>query len=581
MTRRDMLKALAVTGVSGRIASALAEEARVSPEMIRGAEWIAGLELTDADRELMLEDLGEALAEWAKLRGVALDNSVPPALRFHPVPASPPASAAAPARRSRAAGTSWRPLRGLEPPSGEADIAFATISELATWLRRRKISSSELTELYLRRLEAHDPVLRCVISRTEERAREAAAAADRRIASGDTRGPLDGIPWGAKDLLSVAGQRTTWGSKAYEDQVRDDTATVVRHLDEAGAPLLAKLSVGELAWGDVWFGGTTKSPWNTEQGSSGSSAGPGAATAAGLVGFAIGTETWGSIVSPCTRCGVSGLRPTFGRVSRHGCMALSWSMDKIGPMARSLEDCARIFDAVRGADGLDPAARDAAFSWPGKGGRRPRVGFVPSLFEEDRASEIEGDAQNAEAAAERRAAKEWEEIDRDTLRELEGLGYELIPIELPKDVPVTALSLILTAEAAAAFDELTRSGKDDLLVRQERHAWPNVFRQGQLIPAVEYIRANRIRTLLMRDMEKLFERVDAYVTPTFGGDNLLLTNLTGHPQIVLPNGFRSDGTPTSITITGSLDGEEDLLALGVAYQSVTDHHRRRPALFAK
>jgi Asp-tRNA(Asn)/Glu-tRNA(Gln) amidotransferase A subunit family amidase len=573
-----MLKALAVTGVSGRIAAALAEEGSVSPEMIRGTEWLAGLELTDADRELMLEDLGEALAGWAKLRGVALDNSVPPALLFDPAPARPPAP---PPPRSRRDGSSWRPLRGLAPPSGESDIAFASVSELATWLRRRKLSSAELTEIYLRRLEAHDPALRCVISRTEERAREAAAAADRRIAAGDERGPLDGIPWGAKDLLAVAGQRTTWGSRAYEQQVRGETATVVRKLDEAGAPLLAKLSVGELAWGDVWFGGTTKNPWNTEQGSSGSSAGPGAATAAGLVGFAIGTETWGSIVSPCTRCGVSGLRPTFGRVSRHGCMALSWSMDKIGPMARSLEDCAWIFDAIRGADGLDPAARDAEFSRPGERSRRIRVGFVPSLFEEDRAAGIEGGEQNAQAAEERRAAKEWEEIDHGTLRELESLGFELIPVELPADVPVAALSLILTAEAAAAFDELTRGGRDDLLVRQERHAWPNVFRQGQLIPAVEYIRANRIRTLLMREMEKLFERVDVYVTPSYGGDNLLLTNLTGHPQIVMPNGFRADGTPTSITVTGRLDGEAELLTVGIAYQNATDHHRGRPGLFAK
>jgi Asp-tRNA(Asn)/Glu-tRNA(Gln) amidotransferase A subunit family amidase len=258
-------------------------------------------------------------------------------------------------------------------------------------------------------------------------------------------------------------------------------------------------------------------------------------------------------------------------------MALSWSMDKIGPMARSLDDCAWIFDAIRGADGLDPTVHDASFSWPRGGGRRPRVGYVPALFEEDRAAQVQDDAEDADA--QRRDAKEWEEIDRRTLRELEQAGADLVPIELPKDVPVAALSLILTAEAAAAFDELTRSGRDDLLVRQERDAWPNVLRQGQLVPAVEYIRANRIRTLLMREMEKLFERVDVYVTPTFGGDNLLLTNLTGHPQIVMPNGFlASDGTPTSITLTGKLYGEEELLAVGGAYQNGTDYHRRRPPL---
>jgi Asp-tRNA(Asn)/Glu-tRNA(Gln) amidotransferase A subunit family amidase len=415
-----------------------------------------------------------------------------------------------------------------------------------------------------------------------DRALARAEAADRRLAAGAPLGPLDGIPWGAKDLLAVPGARTTWGAKPYETQDRgDEIATVVERLDGAGAVLLAKLTVGELAWGDVWFGGTTKNPWKPEQGSSGSSAGPAAATAAGLCAFAIGTETWGSIVSPGTRCGVTGLRPTFGRVSRAGCMALSWSMDKIGPMARTAQDCAWVFDAIRGADGRDPAARDAPFRWPTR--RRLAelsIGFVPALFEEDRTPEAEGSGQpSAEELAERERTDEWTEIDRGTLRQLEAMGVALVPIELPAEPPVDGLTLILTAEAATAFDELLRSGRVDLLVRQERDAWPNVFRQGQLIPAVEYLRANRVRTILMAKVNAIFEKVDVYVTPTYGGNNLLLTNLTGHPQVVVPNGFRKDGTPTSITFTGRLHDEESLLAVAVAWQEATDFHRRRPRGF--
>jgi Asp-tRNA(Asn)/Glu-tRNA(Gln) amidotransferase A subunit family amidase len=588
MDRREILKALTAAGVATpvlarAIAAAAEESAVVTADMIRQAEWLTGLDLTDDERELMREDVAGALAEWRKLRQVPLENSVPPAVAFDPLPARTPPTGGS---------VKWESPSAAKPGSRE-DVAFAPVSALAAWLRRKEISSAELTALYLARLKKHDPRLACVITLTEERALRQAADADRRIAAGDARGPLDGIPWGAKDLLAVAGYRTTWGAKPYENQTFGDswgaTATVVGKLDRAGAVLLAKLSVGALAWGDVWFGGTTKNPWNPEQGSSGSSAGPAAATAAGLVGFAIGTETWGSIVSPSTRCGVSGLRPTFGRVSRHGCMALSWSMDKIGPMARSLDDCAWIFDAVRGADGLDPSARDAAFSWPAADIRKLRVGYVPALFEEepqpdaDEEEAAQNGVQDAEAKAAARAkalalAAEWKEIDRRALKELEGMGVELIPVELPDDPPVAGLSLILTAEATAAFDELTRTGQDDLLVRQERYAWPNVFRQGQLIPAVEYVRANRIRTLLMRKMEELFARVDVYVTPTFGGNNLLLTNLTGHPQVVMPNGFRSDGTPTSITFTGKLFGETELLALGAAYQRATDHHLKRPPL---
>jgi Asp-tRNA(Asn)/Glu-tRNA(Gln) amidotransferase A subunit family amidase len=347
---------------------------------------------------------------------------------------------------------------------------------------------------------------------------------------------------------------------------------VAARLEEAGAVLVAKTSVGELAWGDVWFGGTTKNPWNTKDGSSGSSAGSASATAAGLVGFAIGTETWGSIVSPCTRCGATGLRPTFGRVSRHGAMALSWSMDKIGPITRSVEDCALVFAAIHGADGHDPTAVDRPFDWPApRDPKSLRVGYVAKLFDEERGKD---------APEDRRAdLKEWADFDRRTLDALRSMGVTLVPIELPSRYPIGPLAAILGAEASAAFDELTRTGKDDMMVRQVADAWPNVFRQGQMIPAVEYLRANRVRTLVMAEMEQAVSKVDAYIVPSFGGDHLLLTNLTGHPCVVVPNGFRtSDGTPTSITFMGKLHGESDVLALAAAWQQATDFHLKRPPL---
>ncbi len=416
--------------------------------------------------------------------------------------------------------------------------------------------------MYLNRLKEYGPKLECVITLTEELAMEHARRADAEIAAGRYRGPLQGVPWGAKDLLAARRYKTTWGAKPFQDQVIDEDATVVKRLEDAGAVLVAKLALGALAWGDVWYGGETRNPWKLEQGSSGSSAGPASATAAGLVGFAIGTETWGSIVSPATRCGVTGLRPTFGRVSRHGAMALSWSMDKIGPMCRSVEDCALVFEAIYGPDGKDLSVVDAAFNWDAEYPvKRLRVGYLSSAFEDDRDDE------------------EWKAHDEATLATLRSLGFQLVPIELP-DLPIDSLSFILSAEAGAAFDQLTRSDRDDLLVRQVRNAWPNVLRQSRLIPAVEYIQANRIRTLAMNAMAELMSRVDVYVTPAFGGGNLLLTNLTGHPCVVLPNGFREDGTPTSITFMGKLFGEAEVLALARAYQEATGFHRKHPTLQA-
>lgn len=568
--RRKLLKLLSALGVGSavfaRALEALAQNApKVTEEMIKQAEWISGLELNDEKRKMMVEDLGRRAASYERIRKVAIDNGVPPALWFRPEPRMVPGGITGKAKR-------WTPAK-LPKPASEEDIAFAPVTKLAAWLRSRQISSVELTKLYLERLKKYNPLLTCVVTLTEGLAMKQAEQADREIAAGKWRGPLHGVPWGAKDLLAVPGFPTTWGAPPYKDQVRPEKATVVERLEAAGAVLVAKLSMGSLAQGDVWFGGVTKNPWNPKQGSSGSSAGSASSAAAGLVGFAIGTETLGSIVSPCTRCGATGLRPTFGRVSRYGAMALSWSMDKIGTISRAVEDCALVFDAIHGTDPKDPSVVDAPFQWPPqRDARSLRVGYVQSLFDEDRSLNVQNEEQ-------KKLVQESQEFDRKVLEVMKGLGIKLIPMKLPETYAVNDIRFILDAEAAASFDELTRSGKDAQLVRQGPNGWPNTFRQGQLIPAVEYIRANRIRWMVMQEMDKLMADVDVYLAPSFGGTNLLLTNLTGHPQVVLPNGFRaSNGTPTSIAFTGRLYGEAEALTVAQAYQQATDFHTKRPKL---
>ncbi len=527
----------------------------ITPEDIQHAEKLIGLEMTDDERELMLAGLQALRQDYEAMRAVALPNDLLPAIRF---------DIDLTQRRQGAKGKEdkeepgdFAPLREtpLSPPANADDLAFWPVSDLARGLRRGEITSVALTELYLDRLKRYDPHLHCVITLTEERALAQARRADEELRSGVDRGPLHGIPWGAKDLLAVRGYPTTWGATPYREQVIDQDATVVQRLDAGGAVLIAKLSMGALAWGDVWFGGQTRTPWNTEVGSSGSSAGPGAATAAGLTGFSIGTETYGSIISPSNRNGVTGLRPTFGRVSRHGAMALSWTMDKIGPLCRSAEDCALVFAAIHGPDAHDPATVDRPFPWPPDIDlSQVRLGYLA----EDMAGEY----------------REKTNDDR-ALQVFREMGVELVPITLP-DLPIDSLKLILFVEAAAAFDELTRSNQDDLLVRQGADAWPNFFRMARFIPAVAYIQANRIRTRLMAAMHDLFLQVDAYIGPSVAGDNLLLTNLTGHPALALPTGLGEDGLPTTITLTGRLYDEAMILALGRAFQQVTDFHRARP-----
>jgi Asp-tRNA(Asn)/Glu-tRNA(Gln) amidotransferase A subunit family amidase len=524
---------------------------RVEAAHVEDAEKIIGIEFTPSERDSMLDDLDYNLGLYEDLREVAIDNSVPPALVFNPLPPGVKPD------------TEQKPLvyssvGEVERPENLENLAFYSVRELAELVRTGKVTSTELTNFFINRLKKYDPQLHCVITLTEELAIKQAARADSEIAAGNYRGSLHGIPYGAKDLLAVRGYKTTWGAIPYKDQTFDYDATVIKKLEKAGAVLVAKLSMGALAWGDVWYADTTRNPWNTEEGSSGSSAGSASAVSAGLVPFAIGTETWGSIVSPSTVCGTTGLRPTYGRVSRAGAMALSWTMDKIGPICRTVEDCAIVFNAIRGSDGHDLSVIDAAFNYnydvdiTGL-----KIGYLKEDFEKDTLFAGQNQA---------------------TLDKLRDLGVDLIEIKLP-DLPIEPMQIILSAEAAAAFDDLTRSNRDDLLVRQIKNAWPNSFRVSRFIPAVEYIQANRVRTMLIAEMADLMADIDVYVSPSWEGDNLLLTNLSGHPCVVLPNGFDEEGEPTSITFIGRLFDEATVLAVAKIYQDATDFHKKHPPEF--
>jgi Asp-tRNA(Asn)/Glu-tRNA(Gln) amidotransferase A subunit family amidase len=558
LDRRSFMTYLSVLGIGGTgLWQRARQEGSVTKDMIAQAEGVFGLEFTDEERELMVRNLNRNITSYEALRTHDIPNSVPPAIVFDPV---------LPSMKLPTEEREFRYTRptGVSRPANLEELAFEPVTVLSELVRTKRVTSTELTRMYLDRLKRHGPTLECVITLTEERALRQARQADAEIALGKYRGPLHGIPWGAKDLLTVREYRTTWGAKPYETQQLDDNATVVERLDDAGAVLVAKLTLGALAQGDVWYGGRTRNPWDLEQGSSGSSAGSASATVAGLVGFSIGSETLGSIVSPATRCGASGLRPTFGRVSRHGAMALSWTMDKLGPLCRSVEDCALVLHAIHGADGKDPTARDVPFNWdPEIELSQLRIGYLKSVF----------DQEPSEQQRESRAA------DFLALDVLRNLGAELIPFELPDDLPIGAMRIILNAEAGTAFNDLTLSGRDDELVRQGPGGWPNSFRTARMIPAVEYIQANRLRTIAMGALESRFAGIDVLVAPTRGGQTLLLTNLTGHPTVVVPSGFRENGTPMSISFVGKLFGEADALAVAKAFQDATGLHRRKPEGF--
>jgi Asp-tRNA(Asn)/Glu-tRNA(Gln) amidotransferase A subunit family amidase len=520
----------------------------ITGEHVNNSLNIIGMHMTETEIDSLLSGLEEYRSDYIEMRKYKLSNKVAPSLIFNPLPPNFKIN-------NQTVSCEFEELSGIELPEKIDDLAFFSIGELAYLIKNQKITSVELTTFFIDRLKTHDKTLHCVISLTEDLALKQAAKADMEIAKGDYKGLLHGIPYGAKDLLATKDYKTSWGAEPFKDQAFDLDATVIQKLEEAGAILVAKLTLGALAWGDVWYGEKTRNPWDPSQGSSGSSAGSASSVSAGLVPFAIGTETYGSIVSPATVCGTTGLRPSFGRVSRFGAMALSWSMDKIGPICRSTEDCAIVFNAIRGKDTKDQTTVNASFNYKyNRDHTKLKIGYLKSIFESDYT---------------------FKKQDSFFLSQLIQSGYSLIPIELPEVPP---LGHILTAEAAAAFDELTRSGQDDLLKRQVKNAWPNVFRAARFIPAVEYIQANRIRTELIEQMDSIMQTVDVYLTPSWEGPNLYLTNLTGHPQLVIPNGF-IEGLPTSISIVGKLYGEAELLEFGKIAQELTGFHSHHPPGF--
>ncbi len=524
----------------------------ITTAMVHQAAKLIGLDFSEKQNEMMLQGLEVNRQAYNAIRTAGLLNQHAPALVFNPLPAgfSIP---------SDVSPIQWEIPANVPLPENKSDLAWYSIPELASLIKSRKLSVEWLTGFFIERIEKYGDTLQAVVTITRETALAQARQADREIAMGRYRGILHGIPFGAKDLLAVEGYKTTWGAMPYKDQYIDQTATVIRNLDQAGAILVAKLTLGALAMGDIWYGGVTKNPWNLTQGSSGSSAGSASAVSAGLVPFAIGSETLGSIVSPSTRCGVTGLRPTFGRVSRNGAMALSWSMDKIGPISRSAFDCAIVLSAIAGKDPADVASVDAALVIPMPNEvKELKVGFIKKFFDADYPS-----AEN----------------DRQVLTDLRNMGIKLEEVHWEFDIPVSALRIILSAEAAAAFDELTVSKRDSMLVAQGANAWPNIFRTSRFIPAAEYINANRLRRLLIEEVHLLMKDFDVIVTPSFGGNQLLVTNLTGHPCLVAPNGFNANGSPTSISFIGNLYEEGKLVALAAAWQQYTGHHHKRPLFF--
>lgn len=575
----------------------------ITGEMLQAAAAIAGVPLTAEQRAMMLDGLNQQRKSYDAIRALHIPNSVAPAYIFDPLP---PGIAVDTARRPMRISKAPAIARA---PSNLEDLAFLSVRELSEYVRTKRVSSVALTEMYLTRLKRYDPMLHFVVTLTEERAMTHARDADREIAAGKYRGPLHGLPWGAKDLLAVKGYPTTWGAGGFEHQSFDEDATVVKRLDAAGAVLVAKTTLGALAMGDKWFGGRTRNPWNPQQGSSGSSAGSASSVAAGCVAFAIGSETLGSISSPSTRCGATGLRPTFGFVPRTGAMALSWTMDKLGPLCRAVEDCAIVLDVIHGPDGKDLATRDATFSWNADyDWRTLRVGYLKDAFESSHpeepvkppASQTEVESKKRLAAdrdhAAARARREYDRrYDQAALDKLRAMGVDLKPVALP-NLPYGDISPLLTAEAAASFDDLTMSGRDKLLTEQSADDWPNLFRVSRFYPAVEYIQANRARTLAIRQMAALFQQVDVIVTPS-GGDQLVATNLTGHPAVIVPNGIRGNdapvppkvddgeddsiggpGTPVSITFLGNLYQDAKLCAFARAYQEATGFQKLHPKL---
>ncbi len=524
---------------------------RINKEQLEHALALLGLEFPAEQRDIMLPVVNRALGNYEDLRKIAVPLDTEPAFRFFP---------ALPGKKlpgGRAQFVPTRVRRAPKRPASIEELAFSSAGELGRLLRARQVTSVELTKMYLERLNRHSEKLLCVVTLTDKLALEQAERADSEIKRGKHRGPLHGVPFGAKDLFATKGVPATWGAEPFQNQIFDYDATVIERMDKAGAVLLAKLSMGALAQGGLWFRGMTKTPWNLEQTSSGSSAGSASATAAGLVGFSLGTETLGSIISPSTRCGTAGLRPTYGRISRYGAMGLSWTMDKIGPICRTVEDCALVLNAAYGPDQRDGTVLDVPFNFNAQSPiGKLKIGYTKADFDRQ-----EGDRK-----------KMYDQV----LVDLKRAGANLEPVELPA-MQTQALLILLTAEAATAFDDITRDGRVTQLRGQAANDWPNTFRSARVIPAVEYIRAQRARTLLMQQMDELMSKWDVIVSPTFGS-SLSITNLTGHPQVVTPCGF-IDKMPQSVLFAGRLYEEGTPLRVAMAYEQSTDWHTMHPPLF--
>ena len=516
---------------------------------VNASAKLADLIFSEKEVEMMIPDLKENILDFRKMHSLNLDNSVGMSIAQR---------LTSPTEKQEK--IKWKYNKKISMPVDKNEIAFYSIQQLGSLLRNKSMTSVELTRFFIERIKKYADTLQCVVSLTESIALEQASKADEELKKGIDRGPLHGIPYGLKDLFAVKNTNTTWGAQPYKDQKIDQDAYVYTRLKEAGGVLVAKFSLGALAMGDYWFAGRTKNPWNTTLGSSGSSAGSASATVAGLVPFAIGTETHGSIISPSHTCGATGLRPTFGSTSRSGAMTLSWSLDKVGPICRSAEDAATVFSFIHGTDGKDESAVNRSFNLSNKSGiKNLRIGYAKNHFER-----LDSNSQ------------EW-----GVIKAFREQGIEVQPMYLP-DTDIykfDIIGLVIGAEAAAAFDEFTRVGLDDQMTRQTRYDWPNYFRVSRMIPAVEYVNANRHRSVMMQKMNQAMQEYDVIITPSFGNRQLAITNLTGHPALCMPIGFTKQGTPNSITFLANLYREEELMAVGSFFQKITDHDEKHPDRF--
>ncbi|WP_299800526.1 amidase [uncultured Maribacter sp.] len=532
------------------ITSCSSSKNEFSKKDVKRSQKLIGLDFDKQYIDTLYPYLQRNKKGFDSLRKYTLDYDVVPAVRFDPLPMNftPKPQNGFP---------EWEIPDNVALPSKKADLAFYSIPQLASLIKNKKISSLELTKFFIGRLKKYNPILECTITVTEEMAIEQAKKMDAELAAGNYRGILHGIPYGVKDLMAVEGYKTTWGAEPYRDQQIDKTASVVQKLQDAGGVLVAKLVSGSLARGDVWFDGKTKNPWDTTQGASGSSAGSGSATSAGLVPYALGTETLGSILSPSTRNGITGLRPTYGRVSRHGVMSLSWSMDKVGPMARSAEDCAIVYSAIAGKDPKDGMTTNYPDGFdPNKDYKSLKIAYLKK--------DIEKDSSDSKV-----------NLDK-AIETFKKMGLTLNEVELPKDVPYNSFDVILRAEAGAFFDDMVRAEEVDKMVEQTQRSRANSLRQARFIPAVEYIQANRQRQVLIEKMQAIMKDYDVLISPSSGNRLSITTNLTGHPAISIPTGLDEKKHPTSITFVSNLYDEASILLLAKAFQDQTEFDEMHP-----